>query len=130
MTHEEKIQWMALWASKNGVTLDLNGEVGFGRECVGITKDGSFPDYQWHDEETYEPLNGEVWVPQDAYHKHDCVAVLGRGQAAEEQLYDWLKWFDDNGYSVKTEANDNIGSLHPIELLLGRAFTHRLVKSA
>lgn len=129
MEHKDKIAWMALWAANNSCTLELNGEVGFGRECVGITMSGNYPDYQWHDEE-YNPQNGDIWVPENAYHKHECVAVLGRGEEAEAQLYDWLKWFDDNGYRPVESANDNIGSLNAIELLMGRAFVQRMVKAA
>ena len=47
MTHEEKITWMAVWAAKNRFRLDLDGTVGFGRECVGISDDGLYPDYEW-----------------------------------------------------------------------------------
>jgi hypothetical protein len=46
MTHEEKIQWMAMWAVKHGVTLKLEGECGFGRECVGILAGDVYPDYE------------------------------------------------------------------------------------
>ena len=109
-----------MYAARHNVKLELEGEVGFGRECVGIVCDnGSYPDYEVEDLE---------WVPNDAYHKHNCVAVLGRGEHAESQLYDWLKWFDDNGYApelkVDTEKTKNtIGSL------LGEQRHARMVKS-
>jgi hypothetical protein len=104
MTHKKKIEWMALWAAKNDVKLDLKGEVGFGRECVGISRHEIYPDYNWYDKKTWNRIdkNGEVWTPENAYHKHPCVAVLGRGKVAEEQLYDWLKWFDDNGFIIES----------------------------
>lgn len=103
MTREEKIEWMAVWAAKHGCALRLEGECGFGRECVGVSIDDHYPDYHWYDA-NYEPAdsNGDVWTPPDAYHKHSCVAVLGRGENAESQLYDWLKWFDDNGFELQT----------------------------
>jgi hypothetical protein len=102
MTHEEKLDWMAKYAARWGVDLVLEGEVGFGRECVGILAGHSYPDYHWYDT-NYDPAdtNGTVWTPKDAYHKHDCVAVLGRGEEAESQLYGWLKWFDDNGFVIE-----------------------------
>lgn len=104
MTHEEKIQYMKDWCYRNKLVLQLEGEVGFGRECVGVTHGGSYPDYMDHDDETYETLFGEeVWKPDDAYHKHGCVSVLGRGEHAESQLYEWLKWFYENGYVIHEE---------------------------
>lgn len=104
MSRDEKIQWMATWAAKNGLQLVLEGECGFGRECVGVSVGGNYPDYEWYDDETYnrEDNNGKVWTPEDAYHKHPCVAVLGRGENAEGQLYEWLKWFDENGFVLET----------------------------
>jgi len=107
MTHQDKINWMIQWAHDHKVRLELKGECGFGRECVGIVADiVGYPDYEW-DDNNYNRIdkNGDVWTPPDAYHKHPCVAVLGRGKKAEEQLYEWLKWFDANGFSV--EFGDN-----------------------
>src|SRR5574343_1862446 len=111
---------MAVWAPKNGLRLNLKGECGFGRECVGVEIDGHYPDYEWHDESKgYERLdnNGDVWTPADAYHKHPCVAVLGRGENAEAQLYEWLKWFADNGFHLETGSLPIDKSI-PIELTL------------
>lgn len=81
---------MAVWSAKNNLKLELQGECGFGRECVGVSAYGTFPDYKWYDKETLERAdkNGNVWVPENAYHKHPCVAVLGRGEIAESQLYE------------------------------------------
>lgn len=76
MTHQEKITWMALWAVKNKAMLCLEGECGFGRECVGISIDGNYPDYEWNDKD-YNRIdkNGDVWTPEHAYHKH--LGMLG-----------------------------------------------------
>jgi len=130
MTHEEKIGWMAVWAAKHGVKLELRGECGFGRECVGISTEGSFPDYEWRDED-FNRLdgNGEVWKPADAYHKYPCVAVLGRGEVAEAQLYDWLKWFDDNDFSIETGDQPIDPALGVIGLLLGKHRYARMVRN-
>lgn len=109
MTHAEKIKWMKQWCERNGARLELVGECGFGRECVGVVCLGVYPDYTWRDNDStsenyYERIdpNGDVFTPADAYHKHDCVAVLGRGEYAEAQLYDWLKWFEENGFELKS----------------------------
>jgi len=131
MTHEDKIEWMSVWAAKHGVKLELEGECGFGRECVGITTEGHFPDYEWDDED-YERIdeNGEVWTPEDAYHKHPCVAVLGRGEDAEAQLYDWLKWFDGNNFTVETGDQTMDPALGAIGFMMGKHRYARMVKDA
>ncbi len=122
MTHEEKIQWMAVWAAKNGVQLTLEGECGFGRECVGILKDGVYPDYDYD--------IPSLRIPEDAYHKHNCVAVLGRGENAEAQLYEWLKWFDENGYTCSSEPapDENYKDLGMLGILMGKHLQVSMVK--
>jgi len=129
LRHADKIAWINEFAKKNGAVVDLAGECGFGRECVGLMINETFPDYYWYDDE-WDRIdnNGDVWTPENAYHKHPCVAVLGRGEKAESQLYRWLKWFDDNNFKLETIKNENADKLDPIELLLGRAFFYRMVK--
>lgn len=129
--HEDKVTWMALWAARNGVALALEATCGIGRECVGILVDSHFPDYEWRDKEwNRADPNGEVWVPQDAYHKHPCVAVLGRGEEAEAQLYDWLRWFDKNGFKVETGDQPVGHALSAIGLFLGKHRYARMVRQA
>ena len=129
MTHQEKIEWMAIWAAKNHLALELEGEVGFGRDCVGVLAGDQYPEYHWYDSGTLTQLdnNGKVWTPANAYHKHECVAVLGHGEAAEAELYEWLKWFDANGFKLETGSNGTIG-LDVIHILLGRHQFARMVK--
>lgn len=129
MEHQEKIEWMEQWAQKNGVELTLEGEVGFGRPCVGISILDAYPDYHWYDDQWNRiDDNGNVWCPTDAYHKHMCVAVLGRGEDAETQLYEWLKWFDDNNFTVEVGDVVRDKPFHEIELLLGQDKYRRMVK--
>ena len=94
---------MIHWANRNHARIELEGECGIMRECVGLIVEGVYPDYEWHDED-YERVdtNGDVWRPEGAYHKHPCVAVLGRGEGPEAQLYDWLTWFVKNGFTIVT----------------------------
>lgn len=126
MTHEEKIEWMAIWCAKNKLQLELEGSCGFGRPCVGVLTQGKYPDYYWYDSEyEREDNNGEVWTPEDAYHKHECVAVLGHGQYAEEQLYNWLKWFDENNFKLEVSYR-RVKS--EIDYLLGNNISVRMVK--
>ena len=81
------------WASRHGMELSLNGTCGFNRPCVGVVVHGTYPRYE-----------SGVWKPADAYHKYPCVAVLGHGKKSEEQLYAWLTWFDNHGYTVVIRA--------------------------
>lgn len=129
MTRQEKIEWMAVWAAKNHLALELDGGVGFGRDCVGVLAGDLYPDHQWYCPSTYERLdaNGAVWTPENAYHKHPCVAVLGHGEAAEAELYEWLKWFDANEFKLETGI-DSVASLDPVKVLFGQHKWARMVK--
>ena len=128
-THAEKVQWMAVWAARNGLQLVLEGECGFGRDCVGIAVDGKYPDYEWHDKGwNRADRNGAVWTPPDAYHKHSCVAVLGCGERAEAQLYEWLRWFDEHGFKLETGEQPMQDGLGLLGLALGKNWYARLVK--
>ena len=132
MTHAEKIEWMHRWADKHGMQLTLEGECGIGRECVGVTVKGAYPDYaDYHGQ--WDKGFPRVWTPEDAYHKHACVAVLGRGEAAEEQLYQWLKWFDDRNYKLEVGSVDlshESGFTRNIRIMLGQHLYRRLVPAA
>lgn len=102
MKLESKIKWMEKWCKKQGLILNLDGEVGFGRPCIGVLSfdETEYPDYKWYDKTTYKHIdnNGEVWIPERAYHKHECVAVLKQDEESINQLYRWLKWFDKNNF--------------------------------
>ena len=132
LTHEQKIEWMAVWCAKNNLRLVLDGNVGFGRECVGISAEQNYPEYEWYDED-YNIIsdNGDVWAPEDAYHKHPCVAVLGLGEKAEAQLYDWLQWFDQNGFKMELGDNpiEDLQSLGVLGLLMNKHRYVRMVKT-
>lgn len=129
MEHAEKIEWMKKWCGENNLTLILEGECGFGRECVGVlASNGCYPDYAWYDYDgNCERLdnNGDLWTPIDAYHKHECVAVLGRGENAEEQLYEWLKWFSDNNFKLECVFT---GKRDAISMLMGSHIQARMVR--
>jgi hypothetical protein len=124
----EEIQSVAksLDTTKDFVNRSITRQSISRRECVGILKSGNYPDYAWYDKD-YEQIdkNGDVWTPEDAYHKHPCVAVLGRGKGAEAQLFDWLKWFDENNFKIETGSQP---VKHQIELLMGKGRFVRMVK--
>ena len=130
MTHIDKIQLMLAYCASKGLTLELEGECGFGRECVGVLANDKYPSYNWYDKKTWERVdkNGEVWTPKDAYHKHACVAVLGRGEEAESQLYEWLCWFELNNFVLET-GSCPIGSYSALEAHFGKDTYSRMVKA-
>ena len=90
------------WATQNRVVI-TDGECGFGRTCVGLSA-GSYwidwrantgsPDY------TEIPCAYDGWVPDNAYHKHDCVAVLGDDSGAWNELALWLDAIMEGGWEV------------------------------
>ena len=122
--NSDETAFLALWAARYGAALQLEGTCGFGRECVGITHGSSYPDWQdtdgmmkhWDsgDHEAQckgagacqwvSPWEVEAAAPpaglEDAYHKHPCLAVLGRGRNAVHQLYLWVKHLDDSGVGI------------------------------
>jgi hypothetical protein len=130
MTRQEKLDWMTSWCAKHGVALELEGECEFGRECVGVLSGDVYPDYEWYDSDwDRADGNGDVWTPHNAYHKHPCVAVLGRGEDAEDQLYQWLRWFDENNFVVEvTPAECPPCGFSGLERLLGKHENRRMVR--
>lgn len=130
----DKIQWLDQWCTNNGLKLSLYGTCGFGRDCVGIIDpiSSSYPDYHWYDKETYEFIddNGFVWTPDNAYHKHTCVAVLGYGNESILQLYEWIKWFDDNGFVIERgEYPEPEDGWDELDILFGDTKYVRMIKS-
>jgi hypothetical protein len=122
-SREAQIVYITEWAARYQCSLQLNGQVGFGRDCVGVLKGGTYIDTQDIKNETacnHEYGPGSWWEPEDSYHKHDCLAVLGHDEGALEQLYRWVKWLDDHGYGVKEvyrEPTSNIDlAFHGISL--------------
>jgi hypothetical protein len=98
----EQIVYITEWAAKNRASLQLNGQVGIGRDCVGVHVGGTYIDTAEAKEQTcYRQDGGPWWEPGDSYHKHDCLAVLGHGDAALAQLYEWVRWLDAHGYGVE-----------------------------
>lgn len=120
VTREAQIVYLTEWAARYKCSLQLNGEVGFGRDCAGILKDSHYIDTaDIKGEEAYTE-GGDWWEPEDSYHKHDCLAVLGHGDEALAQLYQWVKWLDERGYGVENtyrqpESNIDL-AVHGISL--------------
>lgn len=102
-TRAEQIIYITEWAARFGATLQVAGEVGFGRPCVGVLKGSCYIDTaDIKATEAYQP-GGDWWEPEDSYHKHDCLAVLryDDNDAALTQLYEWVKWLDSHSYGIE-----------------------------
>ena len=126
-TRVEQIVYLTEWASKYGATLQLNGQVGFGRDATGILKGDTYiATGNIKETEAYQP-GGEWWEPEDSYHKHDCLCVLGHGDEALAQLYEWVKWLDEHGYGIEEISRTPTSQ---IDLLFHGVSTPRLVKLA
>lgn len=109
-TTEEEVTYLRDWAGKNKAYFEDDGEVGFGRECVGIISGSAYPSYREYEQLNHEPYLRETHdCPEaqpppevkDAYHKHDCLAVLGRGPEAIHQLYVWVKHLEAHGIVIR-----------------------------
>lgn len=89
------------FAKKHDLTFVFDGECGFGRPCVGFSVVGnyveynptSFPDYN-NIADLYSEKHYSI-APKDAYHKHDCMAVLVENENKEEALKQLLEWVEE-----------------------------------
>lgn len=112
---ENYIKNIQEFADKHNIHFEQEGECGFGRECVGLLKkkEGNYIDYNPTDSVTYDYIDDlkddRLWdiTPENAYHKHNCLAVLGRGEKAVKELSEWvdaLKELDVTIESYETGA--------------------------
>lgn len=87
------------FAAGAGLRLELEGEIGFGRPCVGLLE---------RDREVYvgwEEGCGPVGAP-DAYHKSDYLAVLGTGTDSIAQLAAWVRSITAGPWELRRRAKD------------------------
>lgn len=103
------------FADRFKLTFEEEGECGFGRECVGLTVGENYvdynpsthPDYEYvkafYDERLYDI------PPENAYHKHNCLAVLGRGEDAIRELSEWVEKLNELGAVVEKYATGATG---------------------
>jgi len=104
MNAEEARAICQRFANEHKVIFEDEGEVGFGRECVGFQRGEAYVDYNPTNRTTYEEIE-EFACPgaeppdtvPDAYHKHDCLAVLGRGDDVIMQLAAWVEHMEKQG---------------------------------
>lgn len=96
------------FAVKHKVIFAEDGEIGFMRPCVGFVKGQGYIDYNpRHDISEAEAdaffcKEFDQIKPEDAYHKHDCLAVLVHSKASEaiKQLAHWAQELDAIGIEV------------------------------
>jgi len=103
------------FADKFNLHYNEEGECGFGRECVGLSKNNNYVEYNPTSSQNYENIP-EFYderlldiVPEDAYHKHDCLAVLGRGENAIRQLSEWVDKLKELNCTVESFDTGNTG---------------------
>ena len=95
------------FANRFKLIFEDDGEVGFGRKCVGLTNGSNyidynptqFPDYDYV-EEFYDERLYDI-VPENAYHKHNCLAVLGNEESSIIQLSEWIDKLKELGAVVE-----------------------------
>ncbi len=115
------------FANRFKIIFEDEGECGFGRECVGLTSGTSYIDYNPHKhpdydqiEEFYDERLSQI-APPNAYHKHDCLAVLGRGDEAIRELSDWVDKLNELGAVVEKYSTGATGIQAMISGLVGHA---------
>jgi hypothetical protein len=106
MNIEDKKSFIKFWAESLGCALVVKGEVGFGRNCVGIIEPnighyvdinpystmGDYEDWHYIFDEVDSLYPNYDTVP-NAYHKHSCLSVLVIEDDYDEainQLYTWV----------------------------------------
>lgn len=102
--HKENIQE---FANRFKLIFEEKGECGFGRDCVGLTNGSNYVDYNPTSEPNYEYVK-EFYderffdiVPENAYHKHNCLAVLGHGESSIIELSEWIDKLNELGAVVE-----------------------------
>ena len=94
------------FANRFKLIFEDEGECGFGRECVGLTNGNNYVDYNPTCKPNYDYVEGFYderfysIAPEKAYHKHNCLAVLGRDEESIRQLSDWVDKLNELGAIV------------------------------
>jgi glycyl-tRNA synthetase beta subunit len=95
------------FANRFKLIFEDDGEVGFGRKCVGLINGSNYVDYnptQYPNydyvEEFYDERLFDI-VPENAYHKHNCLAVLGNEETSIIQLSEWIDKLKELGAVVE-----------------------------
>lgn len=113
-TIEECKENIQIFANRFKLIFEEEGICGLGRKCVGLTNGNNYVDYNPTDnnfnpiEDFYDERLYDI-VPENAYHKHNCLAVLGRGDDAIRQLSDWIDKLNEMNAVVEKYATGSTG---------------------
>ena len=131
MNYEQATKICQQFAQKHKLVFEDKGECGLGRECVGFLHGDSYIDHNPHDGTTLDDIKvlecEDAWAPEDvnSYHKHSCLAVLGRGDEAVIGLAKWVKKMEAAGIVKIVDYDKNPDS--PLQGMLtgfiGKAVT-------
>lgn len=108
MTVTEAINICNQFAIKHKVIFVEEGEVGFGRKCVGFLSGSGYVDFNPYikapDYEHLWPMDERLYPPSElvpnVYHKHDCLCVLVRDEQydlAKIELALWVEYLYSQG---------------------------------
>ena len=131
-TIEECRENIQKFANDHKIIFEDEGEVGLCRPCVGLMYGESYIEYNPYDKDTYEPISEyydnrlKKIIPEDAYHKYECVTVLVHGDdydTAIRQLSDWVDGLRKLKVSLEYFPS-GYGSDNPIALMLHGAFKY------
>lgn len=112
------------FANKHKLVFNDEGECGFGRDCVGLLHGDQYVAFNPYSQPDYEPIEDfqddrfNDIAPSDAYHKHDCIAVLGHGEEPLKQLSEWVDKLDELGATVESYVTGATG----IQALISGAY--------
>ena len=107
-TYEEMKAALQAFANEHKVILEDRGEVGFGRPCVGFLRGNGYVSHNpYHYLPTgelnppLEPLaelaDDRLYPPtgcENAYHKHDCLAILVEDEHYDVALWNLYRWVE------------------------------------
>ena len=121
------------FAIRHKVVFEDEGEVGFCRPCVGFLRD-SYVDYNpinmKNYEEKIEGFDEYLSAPvKDAYHKHDCMAVLVYDDGYDKaiiQLAEWVKEWESKGPMEVVTFRTGYGPLDGFAAMLHGSFGYAI----
>ena len=118
------IQNLHKFAHKHDIQLITKGDIGFGRPCVGFLKRENYISYNPYTIDRFEPVwpdEDKVYPPDDlvpdAYHKHDCLAVLVHNDDYDKalvQLSHWVDYLESQGEVYIEEFNTGATGLQAL----------------
>ncbi len=104
-SHEKNLKNIQDFANKHKLVFEDNGEIGFGRECVGLLHGDNYIEYNPMDSDFnympdfYDERFNNI-APENAYHKGDYLAVLGTGESAISELSQWVDSLKEIGVEI------------------------------